>query len=146
MGYKGRPYVHGIPMAQPSAVPTAPGVHLSSGGQGQVVVTVGMGSNFYNVSGGKTLDQLRGLQGQTERTASVRGPRIMNTARHFSTACLPLTNSWQTKRTRASSSGQAGAGLCPAPAPTERRPRAACMTRLPLSNGNSPLQVRSSFL
>lgn len=57
------PYIHCVPMTKPSAVPTAPGVHLSSGCQGQVVVAVGMGSNFDNVSRGKTLDQLWGLKG-----------------------------------------------------------------------------------
>lgn len=51
-------------MAQPSAVPTAPGVHLSSGSQGQVVVTIRMRSNFYNVSGRKALDQLWGLKNE----------------------------------------------------------------------------------
>lgn len=56
-------YVHSVPVAQPSAIPTAPGVHLSGGCQGQVVVTVRMGSNFDNVSGGKTLDQLWSLKG-----------------------------------------------------------------------------------
>lgn len=59
-------YVHGVPVAQPSAVPTAPGVHLSSGCQGQVVVTVRMGSDFDNVSGDKTLDELRGLKGEKQ--------------------------------------------------------------------------------
>lgn len=53
-------------MTQPSAVPATPGVHLSSGCQGQVVVTVRMGSNFDNVSGDKTLDELWGLKGEQE--------------------------------------------------------------------------------
>lgn len=44
------PYVHCVPMAKSSAVPTAPGVYLSSGCQSQVVVAIGMGSNFDNVS------------------------------------------------------------------------------------------------
>lgn len=42
--------------------PLSPGVHLSSGSQGYAVVTIRMGSNFYNVSGGKALDQRWGLK------------------------------------------------------------------------------------
>jgi hypothetical protein len=49
-------------MAQPSAISTAPGVHLPRGSQSQIVVTIRMGSNFHNVSGGKTLDQLWSLE------------------------------------------------------------------------------------
>lgn len=64
VSYRSGPHVHGVPVAQPSAVPTAPGVHLSSGGQGQVVVTVRMGSDFDDVSGDKTLDELWGLKGE----------------------------------------------------------------------------------
>lgn len=63
---RGGLYVHSVPVAQPSAVPATPGVHLSSGCQGQVVVTVRMGSNFDNVSGDKTLDELWGLKGEQE--------------------------------------------------------------------------------
>lgn len=61
-------HVHGVPVAQPAAVPAAPGVHLASGGQGQVVVAVGMGSNLHDVSGGKALDQLWGLMGKHRKT------------------------------------------------------------------------------
>lgn len=49
-------------MAQSSTIPATPGVHLSRGRQSQVVVTIRMGSNLYNVSGGKTLDQLWSLE------------------------------------------------------------------------------------
>jgi hypothetical protein len=55
-------YIHCVPMAQPSAISTAPGVHLPRGSQSQIVVTIRMGSNFHNVSGGKTLDQLWSLE------------------------------------------------------------------------------------
>lgn len=56
-------YVHSVPMAQPSAIPAAPGIHFAGSCQGQVVVTIGMGSDFYNVSGGEALDQLWSLKG-----------------------------------------------------------------------------------
>ena len=63
VNYKNQPYIHSIPMAQSSTIPTTPGVHFSRGCQSQVVVTIRMGSNLYNVSGSKTLDQLWGLKG-----------------------------------------------------------------------------------
>lgn len=67
---RGWPHVHGVPVAQPAAVPAAPGEHLASGGQGQVVVAVGMGSNLHDVSGGETLDQLGGLTGKHRKNVT----------------------------------------------------------------------------
>ena len=73
--YRNRLHIHGVSMAQTSAIPAAPGIHLSSGCQGQVVVTVWMGSNFYNVSGGKPLDQLWGLKKVKTGGKLVSNPR-----------------------------------------------------------------------
>lgn len=79
VSYRSGPYIHGVPVAQPSAVPTAPGVHLSSGCQGQVVVTVRMGSDFDNVSGDKTLDELWSLKGENRKTVISSTARTMMT-------------------------------------------------------------------
>lgn len=73
--YRNRLHIHGVSVAQTSAVPAAPGIYLSSGCQGQVMVTVWMGSNFYNVSGGKPLDQLGGLKKVKTGGKLVSNPR-----------------------------------------------------------------------
>lgn len=92
---RGRPHVHRVPVAQPAAVPAAPGVHLAGGGQGQVVVAVGVGSDLHDVSGGKTLDQLRGLR---TSTGSVTRERARQGAAHSLRSTAHPTNPTPTTR------------------------------------------------
>lgn len=139
--YRNRLHIHGGPVAQTPRRPRSPRntplQWLPRPGSGDRP----MGSNFYNVSGGKPLDQLWGLK-KVKTGGKISKQSNKKTAWLASLECPTLVNPF-----RLNLSGGCTAGL---PRPTEQHQAGASMCRMACSDlsctGNVQLQVKSAHL
>jgi len=75
-GAFGRRCLRGVPVPEAAPVPAAPGEHLPAGGQGQVVLPVGVRRQLHHLPGAQAVDQDRSLErhGVSQRGAVRQKP------------------------------------------------------------------------